>query len=126
MRAMAKSLFVKQKTATEMARALTAALGTTSDITPAQLQKAAEQTIMDLERERRERSQTEIPGAIVQGGDQGGTSPSTGRQTAQRPAVMGAFAGAGLVLLLLLLRDSAVFFFFPHTHSTPTTPPLLF
>src|SRR5579859_1503844 len=126
MRAMAKAPDDRYGTATEMARALTAALSTTSDITPVQLQQAAEQTILDLERKRRERSQTELHEATVidepavgAGGRQppagtppgtpasSSTAPSDSRQTAQRPAVVGAFAGAGLVLLLLLIGGGA-------------------
>src|SRR5579859_627726 len=79
MKAMAKAPEDRYPTATEMARALTAALGTTSDITPAHLQQAAEQTIIDLERERRERSEAQIPVATVPYGAQGGDSGAGGR-----------------------------------------------
>src|SRR5258706_172232 len=54
MKAMAKNPDDRYATSTEMARALSAALGTSQDMTPVRLQAVAAQTIIELEKERAE------------------------------------------------------------------------
>src|SRR5258708_17994085 len=110
-KAMAKSPDDRYSTATELARALISALGTTSDVTHSRLQAVAEQTIVDLEKERQDRAK-----AAPIGSNEGGyvAAPSTqgpaatapeanGTQTMHRSAFVGAAAGIAVVLVLLLI-----------------------
>src|SRR5882724_1116993 len=120
---MAKSPDERYSTATELARALTAALGTTSDVTPSRLQAAAEQTIQDLTKAREERAKATAASSeagsppVPPSGTTAGAAPTspepaapqTGSQTIQRPAVVGAVAGAGVVLLVLLIIGAVIF-----------------
>src|SRR5258706_6745848 len=106
-KAMAKSPDERYATATEMARALIAALGTTSDVTPSRLQAVAEQTIHELTKAREERAK--VAAESADGGTPppptgttagaaptgpAGPTPQTGTQTIQRPALLGAGCGA--------------------------------
>src|SRR5260221_1484721 len=115
-KAMAKSPDDRYSTATELARALISALGTTSDVTPSRLQAVAEQTIVDLEKERQDRAKAAPIGSneggyVAAPSSQGpaGTAPkANATQTMHRSAFVGAAAGIAVVLVLLLIAGGGL------------------
>ncbi len=114
-RAMAKNPADRFATGTEMARALSAALGPSGDSAPLHLQAAAARTIHELEAQRAEKSKTmalkATPGVLPPASGatpalpvSSVTPPRTGTQpTGTSMAAKGAALGAGAVIALLAL-----------------------
>ena len=121
-KSMAKRPEERYQNASELTRALSAAVGPADDTRPRYLQTMAELAISELEKARQERSAAmfaapaigtppPIPPAA------GGTPPAAvtpppgpSTQTLQSPALQGALAGAGVVILLLVLLGGGFLF----------------
>ncbi|MCC7448617.1 MAG: protein kinase [Anaerolineae bacterium] len=131
-KAMAKRPEERYQNASELTRALSAAVGPAEETRPRYLQTVAEMTINELAEARKRRSAElaavppvgtppPIPPAA------GGTPPSavtpppaSSTQTLRSPAVQGALAGAGVVILLLALLGGG-FLFITNKNNTDAT-----